>query len=163
MKVTTSNPVPDTTMRTGTGKAVLGLSHDFTDTTAQVIMIPIEATLDHDIGIITIITGVTHNAPMPHTGVIAIHLAMTLQRPQHRSSMHRSSSYHSRDRSLLHLQPSYKSSQQDSHRSHLHSSRSQSKPHCKKSTRVKIEDPHPDYYSSDDHSSDSGEDMDHLN
>ena len=29
--------------------------------------------------------------------------------------------------------------------------------------RVKIEDPPTDYYSSDDHSSDSGEDLDHLN
>ena len=29
--------------------------------------------------------------------------------------------------------------------------------------KVKIEDQHTDYYSSDDHSSDSGEDSDHLN
>ena len=31
------------------------------------------------------------------------------------------------------------------------------------STRVKIEDPDTDYYSSDDHSINSGEEMDHLN
>ena len=41
-------------------------------------MIPIEAILDHDIGIIAIITGVAQDAPILHTGVIAIHLTMTL-------------------------------------------------------------------------------------
>ena len=84
--------------------------------------------------------------------------------PHHISSVHKSSSsYHSRDWSHLHSCPSYKSSRQYSHRSHLHSSRSWSKPHHKRNTRVKIEDPHMDYYSSDDHSSDSGEETDHLN
>ena len=69
---------PDTAMRTGTGKAIQGLSHIFTDTAAQVIMIPIEAVLDHNIGIITTITGVAHDAQIPHTGVIAINLTVTL-------------------------------------------------------------------------------------
>ena len=32
-----------------------------------------------------------------------------------------------------------------------------------KNLRVKIEDPHMDYYSYDEHSSDSGEESDHLN
>ena len=32
----------------------------------------------HDIGMIVIITGVAHNAPIPHTGVIAINPIMTL-------------------------------------------------------------------------------------
>ena len=73
-----SDQVPDTAMSTGTGEAVQGLSHDFTDTAAQVIMIPIEAILDHDIGTIAIFTGVAHDAPIPHTGVIAIDLTMTL-------------------------------------------------------------------------------------
>ena len=41
------------------------------------------------------------------------------------------------------------------HRSHSLSSRSQGKPHPKKNPRVKVEDPHTDYYSSDDHYSDS--------
>ena len=49
-------------MKTGTGEAVQGLSHIFTDTAAQVIRIPIEAILDHDIGILTIITEVAYNA-----------------------------------------------------------------------------------------------------
>ena len=70
--------VPDSAMRTGIDKAIQGLRYNFTDTTAQVIIIPIETVLDHDIGIITTITGVTHNAPIPHIGVLAIDLAMTL-------------------------------------------------------------------------------------
>ena len=43
-------------MRTGTGEAIPSLSDTFIDATAQVIMIPIEAIPDHDIGIIAIIT-----------------------------------------------------------------------------------------------------------
>ena len=43
-----------------------------------------------------------------------------------------------------------------------HSSRTR-RPHPKKNMKVKIEDPHTDYYGSDDHSSDSGEDPDPLN
>ena len=70
--------VPDTVMRTGTSKVIQGHRHILTDTAGQVIMIPIEAILDHDIEIITIITGVAFNASIPHTGVIAINLAMTL-------------------------------------------------------------------------------------
>ena len=65
-------------MWTGTGEVVQGLSHIFTDTTAQVARIPIEAIPDHDIQIIAIITGVAHNTPIPHTGVIANGLAVTL-------------------------------------------------------------------------------------
>ena len=37
------------------------------------------------------------------------------------------------------------------------------RPYPKKDMRVTIEDPPTDYYSSDDHVSDSGEDSDHLN
>ena len=40
-------------------------------------MIPIEAILDHNIGIIAIIIGVGHDTPIPHTGVIAIDLTVT--------------------------------------------------------------------------------------
>ena len=50
--------VPDTVMRTGTGEAIQGHRHIFTDTAAQGIMIPIEAILDHDIEITAIITGI---------------------------------------------------------------------------------------------------------
>ena len=62
-------------MRTGTGEAVQSLNHDFTDTAAQVTMIPIEAILDHNTGINAIITGVAHNAQIPHTGVIVVRLS----------------------------------------------------------------------------------------
>ena len=70
--------VPDTAMRSGTGEAFQGLSHIFTDTAAQVFMIPMEIILDHDIGIIAIITGVDHNTAIQNTGVIAINLTVTL-------------------------------------------------------------------------------------
>ena len=84
--------------------------------------------------------------------------------PHCRSSTHRRSSvYHSRDHSRSHSCPSYKSSRWDLHRSHSHSSRSWGKPHLKNNLMVKIEDPHMDYYSSDEHSSDSGEEANHLN
>ena len=59
--------VPDSTIRTGTDEGIVGHRHVFTDTTAQVIMIPIQAILDHDIGIIAIITGVAYDAPIPST------------------------------------------------------------------------------------------------
>ena len=64
-------------MRTGTGKAIQGLRHIFTNTTAKVVKIPIEAILDHNRGIITIITGVANNVQIPYKGVIAINLAIT--------------------------------------------------------------------------------------
>ena len=65
-------------MMTGTGEAIQGLTHVFTDTTVQVTRIPIEAIPGHNIGIIAIITGVAHTAQIPHTGVIAIDFTMTL-------------------------------------------------------------------------------------
>ena len=64
-------------MRTGTGEAIPGHNHVSTDTTAQVIIIHIEATSDNNIGIITTTTGVAHDAQIPHTGVIAINPTMT--------------------------------------------------------------------------------------
>ena len=42
-------------------------------------------------------------------------------------------------------------------------SRMRRRPHPKKNMKVKIEDLHTDYYSSDDHSSDLGEESDPLN
>ena len=68
---------PDITMRTGTGEAVPGINHIFTDTTAQAVMIHRETILDHDIGIIAIFTGVAHDAQILHAGVIAIDPAVT--------------------------------------------------------------------------------------
>ena len=70
--------VQDTAMRTGTSEAVQGCSHIFADTAAQVIRIPIEDILDHDIGIVAIITGVAHNTQILYTEVTAINLTVTL-------------------------------------------------------------------------------------
>ena len=70
--------IQNITMRTGTGEAVQGLSHIFTDTTGQVTRIPLEAIPDHDIGIIAIITAVAHATQIPHTVVIDINLTMTI-------------------------------------------------------------------------------------
>ena len=83
--------------------------------------------------------------------------------PHHRSSTHKSSSaYHSRGCGRSCSQPCYKSSRWDLHQSHSHSSRSWGKSHLKKNLKVKIKDPHMDYYSSDEYSSDSGEEANHL-
>ena len=76
-------------MRAGTGEAVQHLSHVFTDTTAQVTRIPIEVIQYQDIGIIAIITGVAHATQIPHTGVIAIDLAMTLHTDHTADHLHK--------------------------------------------------------------------------
>ena len=68
---------PDTAMKRGTGEAIPSLSHFLTDTAAQVVMIYIEAVLDHNIGITSTITGVAQDAQIPHTEVIAIDPALT--------------------------------------------------------------------------------------
>ena len=49
----------------------------FKDITAPVITIPIEATLDHNIRIDAVITGVAHDDLTPPIETTAIHLAMT--------------------------------------------------------------------------------------
>ena len=184
-------PSPDTTMRTGTGEVIPGKNHISTDTIAQVMMIHIEAIPGYDIGIIATTPGVAHDAQVSDTGVIAINPTMkhhinptayhphteahhhttpyqscACSHPSYKSSDHPHTEAHHHTtpyQSCACSHPSYKSSRQDSHRSHLQSSRSQSKPHHKKNTKVKIEDPNMNYFSSDDHSSDSGEETDHLN
>ena len=62
----------------------------------------------------------------------------------------------------IHNHPTYLP-RHESCRSSSQSSGTRRKLHPKKNMRVKIEDPHTDYYSCDDHSSDSGEDFDPLN
>ena len=80
-----------------------------------------------------------------------------------KSSTHRSSScYWSQDYSRS-SQPSYTSSRHESHWSDSYSSSTRRTPHPKKNMKVKIGYPYSDYYSSIDHSSDSGEDSDPLN
>ena len=60
------------------GKAIQGLSHILIDTTAQIVRIPIDVILDHNIRILAIITGVAHDTQILHTGVIAINFTVTL-------------------------------------------------------------------------------------
>ena len=69
--------VQDNTMKTGTGKVIPDHNLIFKDITAQVIMIHTEATLGHDIEIVTATSGVAHNAHAPHIEITAINLAMT--------------------------------------------------------------------------------------
>ena len=59
------------------GKAIPGLSHTFTDTAAQVVMMHIEAIVGHNIGIIATITAVVYDAQIPQMGVIATNPAVT--------------------------------------------------------------------------------------
>ena len=54
------------------------VSATFSQTLQLISRIPIEAVPDHDIGTIAIITGVAHTTQIPHTGVIAIDLTVTL-------------------------------------------------------------------------------------
>ena len=68
---------PDTTMKTGTEEAIPDLSHISRDITAQVGTTHIEAIPDHNIGIITTITEVAHDAQDLQTGVTAIDPTMT--------------------------------------------------------------------------------------
>ena len=71
-----SGQAPDTTVRTGTDKVIPGHNHISTHTTAQVIMIHIEA-IPNDIGIIATMPKVAHDAQVPHTGGIPIDPYMT--------------------------------------------------------------------------------------
>ena len=64
-------------MRRGIGEAVPGHSHISTATTAQVVMIHIEAIPDHDIGITTTTPETVQYAPVPHTGTTAINPTTT--------------------------------------------------------------------------------------
>ena len=101
--------VQGNTIKTRTGEVIPDHNLIFTDITAQVIMIHAEAAPGHDIGIITSIPGITHDAHTPHIEITAIDPAET---------------HHSRDHSRSHSCPTYKSSRQDLHRSHSNSSKS---------------------------------------
>ena len=163
-EATMPDQVQGTTMRTGTGKVIQDYNLIFTDIAAWVAMIHTEAIPGHDIGITEATSGVSHDAHAPHIEITAIGPTMThftnlITDYPHIEVL---PAYHSRDHSRSHSNPSYKSSRWDSHRSQSHSSRSWGKPDLKKNPRVKKEDPQMDYYGSDEHSSDSGEEADHL-
>ena len=116
--------VPDTTMRTGTGNAIQGLSHIITDTVAQATMTPIEAALDQNIGIIAIITGLVHDAPIPYTAVIAINLTIILH-THHIADYSHTQAHHTTsglEACCIHIHPTYLHDRIDM--SHSDSSRS---------------------------------------
>ena len=69
--------VQDTTVNTGTGEVLLDHDLIFTDITAQVIMTHTEATQGHDIGIIAVSPGVSHDAHAPHIEITVIDPTMT--------------------------------------------------------------------------------------
>ena len=79
------------------------------------------------------------------------------------STHHNSSGHHSQDHSRLHSQPPYQllkytSHQKGSHSLGSYSSQRSQKSHQRRNMKVQIEEPSSDFYSSDDHSTDSGED-----
>ena len=79
--------------------------------------------------------------------------------PQRRTPSHRSSSTHSRDCSRSGPCTSYRSSRMASSKPSSSSNKTTLKHHDRKYKRVTIDDPQSDYYSSDDASSDSNNDL----
>ena len=136
--------VQDITMKTETGEVDPDHNLIFENNAAQIVTIPTEATQGHNTRIDVATTGAAHDAHAPPIEATAISLALT-----HHIN-------HITDHPYIEVL-------QDLHRSSSHSSRPQGKPHLKKNQRVKIDDPHMDYYGSDDHSSDSGEESNDLN
>ena len=83
--------------------------------------------------------------------------------PHCRLSSHRSSSAYSQDHGRSRSHSAYKPSKKTIHKSSSHPSRTPDNLHDKRNPRVMIDDPQMDFYSSDDNSSDSEHDQDHLN
>ena len=133
-------------MKTGTDAASLDLNPNLADITAKVIMTPTETIPGHTTEITDNITEVVHDAhTQPLTHII---LALTFHIADHL------------DIEALQLTPEITA---DHALDQLQTRRSQGKTHTKRNSRVTIDDTQMDYYSSDDHSSDSGENSDHLN
>ena len=76
-EVTMPDQVQGTTMMIGTDKAKQDHSLTFEGTAAQVIMIPVEAAVDHNTGIDAVTTGAAHDNLTPPIEATAIDLAMT--------------------------------------------------------------------------------------
>ena len=119
-------------------------------------MIPTEAIPGHTIGTTDDITGVIHDV---HTQVlIHIILTMTLHTTDHLHTgahhlTHEITADHALDQPTGQLKALHPSSSK--------SRRLQGKTHTKRNSRVTIDDQQIDFYSSDDHFSDSEEDLDH--
>ena len=158
---TMPDQVQGTTVKTGTCQIDPDHNLTLTDITAQVITIHTEATCSHHIRIIAATTGAAHDAHTPPIKVTAINPAVAHYTNHITGHPHIEVLQLTTPEITVDHKPSYKSSKQDLHRSH--SSRSQGKPHLKKNPGVKVEDPPMEYYSSDEHSTDSGEEVSHLN
>ena len=154
----------DTTMKTGTGEVVPDHNLIFTDITAQVIMVHAEAAPGHNIGIITATPGVVHDANIPCIEITVINPAMV----HHTGLITDCACIEVPQLTTLeiivdhvHIHPT--NPQGEICICHIHTPADHKAKHHKKNQRVKIGDPTKDYYSSDDHSSNSGEETDYLN
>ena len=121
-------------------------------------MIPTDAIPDHTTGATDDITGVVHDAHMQ----VLIHIILT-------TTLHTIGHHHI---GALQLTPETAADHalhlptNQLRKAHISSSlsrRPQGKVHTKRHSRVTIDDLQMDFYSSDDNSSDSEEDSDHLN
>ena len=148
-----------TVMKKGTDEVGLDLSPIIIDTTAKVTMIPKQAIPGHTTGTTDDVIGVVHDA---HIQVlIHIILTMTLHTTDH---LHIGALQLTPETTADHtLNQPYKPAKKTSHQSSSQSRRPQCRAHTKRNLRVTIDDPQMDFYSSDDNSSDSEEDSDHLN
>ena len=112
---------PDTAAKTGNGKVIPDQNHIFTDTTAQVIMIHIEAIPDHNIGIIITIPGVAHNAQVHHTRVIAIDPTVTHHTDYTADHLHTEAHHHTTlDTKVAHIHIHPTNPQDEIHIGHTH-------------------------------------------
>ena len=140
----------DTTTRTGTDIAGQDHSHTLADIEVTIAIIHTEAIPDHITDVTTGSTSWHH-----HSSTYCYCHDISHQR----SSSHRSSSTHSRDCSRSSSPTSYKSSKNTSSKSSSSYSRTTVKPQDKKQRRVRIDNLQSDYYSSDNTSSDSEDDL----
>ena len=164
-EVTMPDWVWGTTMKIKTGEANPDDSHTTKDTTAWVTAVHIETTLDHNTGIDTATTEAAHNDHIQPTEDTATELTMTHHTSYIADHPHITALQVIDPKicSRSHSWPCYQSSRHDSCRSDSYTSRTRRRPHPKKNMKVKIEDLHTNYYSSNDHSSDSEEESDPLN
>ena len=127
-------------------------------------MIHTEATLGPNIGIITATLEVAHNAHAPHVEITAINPAVTHHTNHITDHPHMEVlQLTTPEITVDHTHDHPTNLQGTTCTDHIHIPGDHEANHTSRRTRVKIEDPHIDYYSSDEHSSDSGEEANHLN
>ena len=146
-----------TITRTGTDTADQGHSPIPIDTAATATMIPTEAVPGHIIETIDIIIGVLHDTLTPVLIIPAMtpHIADCLHTGAHQLTLGTTADH----------KPTQHTNQKRKPCINLHPipAEVKAKLHDKRNLRVIIDDPHMDFYSSEDNSSGSEEDSDHLN